>query len=195
VLGQYQDYIGIYEEIVPGDFCDNVITKFESLWQNRLNFENHISDSSEAYGGALNRKDDCIYFEHSAGDYAGKIHDYVGKCFEEYKKKYVGFDGLELFSKCVKVQRTEEGGGFHGWHSEHGSGYTARVAVWCLYLTTHEGNGETEFITQGVRLEPKKGTMVLWPAGHTHPHRGNPVYGDNKKYIATGWLELVCENR
>ena len=31
--------------------------------------------------------------------------------------------------------------------------------------------------------------MVIWPAGFTHCHRGNPPL-DRDKYILTGWLEL-----
>lgn len=198
MLGQYQDYIGIYDDAVQEKLCDSIIQRFESLWNNRLylNLDGLAVESDSQYGGSLNRKDQCIFFEDSALDLAKEIHVSVGKCFEEYKKKYIGFSDLKLFSHTVKVQKTVEGGGFHGWHSEHGPGHASlRVGVWCLYLTTHEGQGETEFLTQGLRLAPKKGTLVLWPSGHTHPHRGNPVYGDNVKYIATGWLELCGERK
>jgi hypothetical protein len=59
-----------------------------------------------------------------------------------------------------------------------------------LYLNAlpSGANGETEFLYQQRRINPTKNTMVLWPAGFTHPHRGNPVYGDVSKYIATGWF-------
>lgn len=192
MLGQYQDYIGIYEDAASEELCDAVIKKFESIWKNRLHLNVDSVQSSKQYGGSLNRRDDCIFFETCARDLGDEIHKVVGKCFEEYKEKYIGFSSSKIISHSVKVQKTIEGGGFHGWHSEHGEGGSSlRVGVWCLYLTSHDGHGETEFITQGLRLPPKKGTMVLWPAGFTHPHRGNPVYEDDVKYIATGWLELV----
>ena len=59
-----------------------------------------------------------------------------------------------------------------------------------LYLNTlpENANGETEFLYQKRRLSPAENTMVIWPAGFTHPHRGNPVYGDKSKYIITGWF-------
>ena len=63
-----------------------------------------------------------------------------------------------------------------------------RAAVWILYLTSHEEQGETEFLQQGIRVAPQAGRVVIWPASFTHPHRGNPVY-DGNKYIATGWFE------
>jgi len=48
--------------------------------------------------------------------------------------------------------------------------------------------GETEFLYQSVRVSPKKGTLVIWPAAFTHVHRGNPPLSGTK-YIMTSWLE------
>jgi len=57
-----------------------------------------------------------------------------------------------------------------------------------LYLNdVPEGEGETEFLHQGMRVQPRKGDLVVWPAFFTHVHRGNPVYTTDK-YIATGWM-------
>jgi len=57
-----------------------------------------------------------------------------------------------------------------------------------LYLNdVPEGEGETEFLHQGIRCQPKRGSLVLFPAFFTHTHRGNPVFTTDK-YIATGWM-------
>ena len=47
--------------------------------------------------------------------------------------------------------------------------------------------GETEFIYQQKRFKAEKGTVLIWPAGYTHMHRGNPPLSN--KYIATGWYQ------
>jgi len=39
-----------------------------------------------------------------------------------------------------------------------------------------------------MRVKPKKGRLILFPAGFTHTHRGNPPL-DGEKYIITGWVE------
>ena len=57
-----------------------------------------------------------------------------------------------------------------------------------LYLNTVEEGGETEFLYQSVRFKPVKNTLLIWPAGYTHTHRGNPPLS-NEKYIVTGWVE------
>lgn len=91
----------------------------------------------------------------------------------------------------MKMQKTTSGGGYHIWHAEQGDGpHANRGLVYSLYLNTlPEGaNGETEFLYQQKRIPPKENTMIIWPAGFTHAHRGNPVYGDAAKYIVTGWF-------
>ena len=92
--------------------------------------------------------------------------------------------------QCMKIQRTEPSGGFHNWHSETNGDWRAlrRMMVYTLYLNDVEEGGETEFLQQSVRVKPKTGRIVLWPAYFTHPHRGNPPLSGTK-YIATGWLE------
>ena len=91
----------------------------------------------------------------------------------------------------MKMQKTSTGGGYHVWHGEQGNGEQAgRGLVYMLYLNDlpKEANGETEFLYQQRRINPVGNTMVIWPAAFTHAHRGNPVYGDNHKYIITGWF-------
>ena len=49
-----------------------------------------------------------------------------------------------------------------------------------------DGEAETEFLFQKRRIKPEVGTIVIWPAGMTHVHRGNTVFTKDK-YILTGW--------
>ena len=91
----------------------------------------------------------------------------------------------------MKMQRTDTGEGYHIWHAEQGAELSAnRVLVYMLYLNnlSNEANGETEFLYQQIRVTPEENKMILWPASYTHAHRGNPVYGNNSKYIVTGWF-------
>lgn len=58
-----------------------------------------------------------------------------------------------------------------------------------VYLNDVEGGGETEFLYLGRRVSPVQGRLVIFPAGYTHTHRGNPPLS-GEKYILTGWIEL-----
>jgi hypothetical protein len=89
----------------------------------------------------------------------------------------------------IKVQKTLPMGGYHTWHFENGEISTYdRILVWMVYLNDMPpGEGETEFLYQRMRIPPTKGTVLMWPAGMTHVHRGLTVH-TRPKYIATGWF-------
>jgi len=78
--------------------------------------------------------------------------------------------------------------GYHSWHCETSNLQVShRALAYTLYLNdVPEGEGETEYLHQGYRHQPKMGDVVIWPAAFTHIHRGNPVYSVDK-YIVTGW--------
>lgn len=186
-----ETYIRYWDNALSEKECDKIITTFENIKANSY-MSGDIADGADQYGGALNRKDYSLFFEQLAQDEAKIIQDAVGQKMLKYKEEFVGLERVGgLVSYACKVQKTPPKGGFHNWHCEHGPTLSSfrRVAVWLLYLSSHEGSGETEFIQQGIKFEPKKGRLVIWPAGFTHPHRGNPVY-DKDKYIATGWFEF-----
>ena len=54
------------------------------------------------------------------------------------------------------------------------------------YLNTIKEGGETEFLYQNKRIKAVQGTLLIFPAGYTHVHRGNPPIGQDK-YILTSW--------
>jgi hypothetical protein len=86
----------------------------------------------------------------------------------------------------------QNSGGYHHWHSEIYPQNASceslhRVLLWMFYLNDVEEGGETEFMYQGRRIAPKKGRLVIAPAGFTHTHKGN-VAKSGDKYIATSWI-------
>ncbi|GIU49517.1 prolyl 4-hydroxylase subunit alpha [Shewanella sairae] len=96
-------------------------------------------------------------------------------------------------SGTINIQKYSKGkGGYPHWHSEQfpQQGHNEalhRVVLYMFYLNDVEEGGETEFYYQNKSIKPKKGTMVIAPAGFTHSHRGN-VPQSNDKYIATSWI-------
>lgn len=96
-------------------------------------------------------------------------------------------------SGTINIQHYQQNnGGYPHWHSEQfpqvgHSEALHRVVLYMFYLNDVPEGGETEFYYQQRKISPKKGTMVIAPAGFTHSHRGN-VPLSNDKYIATSWL-------
>ena len=59
-----------------------------------------------------------------------------------------------------------------------------------VYLNDDYEGGETEFLYYKNRIKGKKGSLLIWPAGMTHVHRGGLVLSGNK-YIITGWFHVI----
>jgi len=89
------------------------------------------------------------------------------------------------------IQRYYPGGqAYHAWHYESPCPPVAgRLLTWMTYLNTVRTGGETEFISQGIKISPEEGTTVVWPGGFTHAHRGLPA-PEEIKFIITGWFEF-----
>jgi hypothetical protein len=89
-----------------------------------------------------------------------------------------------------KVQRTSPNEGYHIWHFEDTTRMQRnRLLTFMVYLNDIEDGGETEFLYLSKRIKPVAGRVLIWPAGYTHTHRGNPPLKDTK-YIITGWVEF-----
>ena len=113
--------------------------------------------------------------------------------YPHYTRKYGIINKLESHNITeIKIQKTKPGEGYHVWHAEHsGSRLTKnRLLVFSLFLNDVEEGGETEFLYQKKRFKPVRDRLLIFPAGFTHTHRGNPpLSGD--KYILTGWVEFM----
>ena len=175
------------------DFCDRVIARLDELLDAEKSPESqgHLQVGSETNGGTEGRVDFSFNFLHLQDPLNAEMHEILRQYLPKYGQKYNAFNGQLVVSQDMKVQKTNPKGGFHTWHCEQGVTAPARNLTWTLYLNDiPEGEGETEFIEYGVKVQPKKGMLCFFPASWTHTHRGNPVYSCDK-YIATGWYYLA----
>jgi len=177
------------------DFCDRVINRLEEYIAARddPNVSMHFMNGAETNNGETFRRDYSYNFSNLNDPLVAEMHDIMRQWLPMYADKYNGFGMQGGMSEAMKVQKTPPKGGFHHWHCEHGRSDSAswRNLTWTMYLNDiPDGEGETEFIEYGVKVQPKKGLLCFFPASWTHTHRGNPVYSCDK-YIATGWYYLV----
>lgn len=92
-------------------------------------------------------------------------------------------------STPFNLQHYEPGKNYSVWHSEtYGPEHERflRAFVFMTYLNDIEVGGETEFLYQKLKIKPKRGLTLIWPAGFTHVHRGCPAPYE-EKLILTGW--------
>jgi prolyl 4-hydroxylase len=55
------------------------------------------------------------------------------------------------------------------------------------YLNENFTGGETFFDRQDLKIKPKKGSAIVFPAYYTHPHQSLPI-DTGQKYAFTSWL-------
>lgn len=217
------DFIEVYPNALPDEFCDELVRQFDNhsgvqagrtgggvdtskkvsldlmldahpdlaVMKNRLlgytlaNVTRYFDKYSLALMGAV--------AVNVAGDGGESItltpdnYQKYGKNRAEALVKYLYRSGTINIQKYPKAK-----GGYPHWHSEQfpQQGHNEalhRVVLYMFYLNDVEEGGETEFYYQNKRVKPKKGTMVIAPAGFTHSHRGN-MPKSHDKYIATSWI-------
>jgi len=177
---KHDQFIGIYKNAVSHEWCDKVIDYFEKSKNDHINRVAEIFSRDKACG---------LWY---GKDLIDEFKDNLTSVYEQYKYKYPWAPDIRsLFITDYKIQKTLPTEGFHNYHTENNNNKSTiyRSAVYTVYLNDVKEGGETEFLYQLKKIPPEKGTICIFPAYYTHPHRGNTPYS-NPKYIMTGWLEL-----
>jgi len=183
----HKDFIGIYEDVLSKEKCQEIIDKMEFHMKSN---PSEIRNGKEQFPqGDIGRKDYQIFADKMTGNIYQEINRFLDICLQIYVEEFFVLKNISsIRSDEVKLQMTPPRGGYHVWHCEQDKRqFSDRVLAWTLYLNDiPDGEGETEFLWQGLKVKPKAGTISVFPAAFTHCHRGNPVYSCDK-YIATGW--------
>lgn len=213
-LGLMDHFIGIYDGFMSVEDCRRTITEFDEyerhgLGMNRQQHDGvskHLKDDFNMFQENLLQQNinDRMRNDTGEGDMAPPLEMDMGRTFstanffldqffnrvwQDYTDRYPCLKETGVTIRHLKYQRTHIGQGYHVWHTEDmGLAYDDRCAVFMLYLNdVHEG-GETEFLYYPGRITPRTGRLIIWPAGYTHVHRGNPPIS-NTKYVLTGWVQ------
>lgn len=183
----------VYQTQAPDDLVDECLDYCEARFSSP---EDIVVDSS------IHRDDLQIMPDRMDKTLRDKLEIFAFGQIDEYQKKYISASSYKkecLMPYGTKLQLTKKHGGFHVWHTEAFANFSlpeelyyeavSRVYTWTLYLNTITSGGETEFLYQGLKTPAEKGKFIMFPAGLTHFHRGNPPYS-SEKYIATGWINV-----
>ena len=187
IKAKYEDFIGIYENVISREDCDGIIAEIERFFETSPK-ENVLSGAAQMPFREFTRFDFSLNANKHLPKAAEVVDDALHRCIQEYASEYFVIKQVNASTKEVKLQKTPPRGGYHFWHCENFNKETAdRALAWMIYLNDiPPGEGETEFIWQKLRVQPEAGKCLIWPTQFTHTHRGNPVYSTSK-FIATGW--------
>ena len=191
----FSDFIGVWDNFMPENVCNKYIEWYKSLKDQADIIQPQIDETLgdgrfQFENGNLGRYDKQILINHNSHDLQRCTIQYLRACTDHYIFTYRQLQSQPMMSSIIKFQHTPEGGGYHTWHYEAmGLSHSPRVLTWMIYLNEGFEGGETEFLDQKRRVKPTTGTVMIWPAGYTHTHKGNLVLSGDK-YILTGWYLL-----
>lgn len=207
------DFIGVWQDFVPRHFCENAMRWFDHLYDqggefapddhaeefskiedefgptNMTGFEQYKSEGHIQYKNNLNRRDQSVLTNYCNDGLTYQVNQFLKSCLLHYVTEFGQLKNVPMISSDVKMQKTGPMGGYHQWHYENSAAsHSQREVTWMIYLNDipPEDGGETEFMYQRRRINPTAGTVVFFPAGMTHVHKGNTLLNGHK-YILTGW--------
>ena len=177
----------------PLSICDELITYFEA---NR----NKQKKGVTLGGGNLaikNSTDISVSPKEIKLPGNEVFEKYLNELFSCYKDYVLQWPFLTTFAEDLQIgrfnlQRYQRGQHYQAIHTERSSlGTHHRVFAWMTYLNDVDINegGSTFFSHYDLKIQPKKGLTLIWPAEWTHAHKGNLLHADSK-YIITGWLHF-----
>ena len=201
-----KNFVMTIDNMLNPKICDFIV---ENMQNPEKHYKSHTTIDNRK-GRQDKQMPGSLFLTHITGiqvaekiEFGDKVGDIFTNCLEEGLRVYVKTvqDGLIPIVENsfidfteFKFQETSQSGGFHDWHYENGGQQNKqRFLVWSIFFNDVEEGGELEFLYHSMRVKPKKGSMVLFPAGFTHTHRGNPPIS-NTKYIATGWYYAFPES-
>ena len=129
-------------------------------------------------------------------EYNGIFLDELEKTLNEYKKEHPFIEkGISAWriNNIYKIQKYKPGEAYFELHCETNCSIESsvnQILVWMIYLNDVTDGGYTEFPSQNKLLQPKSGSIIIWPSYWTHPHRGI-TSKTQTKYIMTGWWSFV----
>ena len=194
-------FIYVKDNDLSDEFCEHIIDKFEKQplsirspgvvgYGQRIDEKLKKTYDLWLYNDIENwRKEDKEFFERLAEnlecytEHIKEIHPILHYYTSEDIMKDTGYQ----IQKYVKSE-----GGHYDWHHDFMLKKTlgARMLTYIWYLNDVKEGGHTEFVN-GVKVEPKRGRLCIFPATWTYLHRGCvPI--SNDKYIVTGWV--YCGN-
>ena len=190
------EHVLLYRGWTDDEFIDYVLNIYKKCEDRGLTLPRASYDTTLI----TKKNDDAISMTSVPESYFGGQMNRLLSIFEEpdgvideWFQKYPVQDNYRgLMVSGAKIQKTLPQQGYHIWHCEHCNCPSSQKSLlaWAIFLNDVEEGGELEFLYQSLRIKPKRGDIVLWPAGFTHMHRGNPPL-KGEKYIVKGWIDYA----
>jgi Rps23 Pro-64 3,4-dihydroxylase Tpa1-like proline 4-hydroxylase len=182
------NYIKEYDNVLDNNFCDELIVFFYKSDKLKpgvtfSGFQKDVKNTTDFHFNSENNNEFIKYADEI-------LFKTTNKYIQEYLNEIsVLDDNREFNDKGYQMQCYKKNNGYYKYHHDQHINILEseyRVLTYLYYLNDVEEGGETEFCGK-IKISPKKGKLVIFPASILFPHCGlMPI--SNDKYIITGWL-------
>jgi Rps23 Pro-64 3,4-dihydroxylase Tpa1-like proline 4-hydroxylase len=180
-----QDFIVIYRAL-DRKLCQSIIDRFDrdnKKWQGKIG----LMQGDVGYDADVKKSWDLeIVNDGEWKDTFQTIHPKIETCLSHYLSRSPILRSFHLQATGYKIQMYPKNEGYFRWHADSvGKSAASRVIAMILYLNDVEKGGETEFYHQDIKVVPKAGNLLLFPAGWNYMHCGNKPESNDKYIIQT----------
>jgi len=180
------DFIEIYPGVLDAETCRRVINFFEQSpvkTPSSTGIAGVMNPARRSHGVVLDQGSDTGLFQTVFAGLQRSFAAYVAK-YPELRRHPSVFEAFGIY----RYQNETEG---YDWHSDGmDPGLRYRFVSVVLYLNTVDQGGETEFLYQGRKIAAQEGSVVFFPSGWTHIHRGCPPRS-GPKYVLVTWTRYA----
>jgi len=187
------DYIKVYENAIPDSLCDELVARFDvspNVTEGKVGTE--TGPQVPEFRSCLELN---ISKQESHKDVQAVLMHLSKLAVAKYQKDITGYVfpeeiGCEQY-RMKKYRAGEEQNDHFSYHVDVNNYASARrflVMFW--YLNDVEKGGETFFPHPNIRVQPKKGRLLMFPPFWNYPHSGErPI--SNDKYIVGTYLHYL----
>ena len=119
--------------------------------------------------------------------------DFITDCYSDYWEHFALPPPIGI-KVLPQIQYYKPGEGYYFPHIDAESTVMSRVLVYISYLNDVPDGGTIMVNNDGFTIHAEKGKTVVFPATFTHKHMGE-ISQTHEKYICTGWVEWLSEQR
>ena len=179
-----KDYITVYDDVITSKSCDDLVNFFEKNVEK--SFKEEKKDKS---------------FQELNLQYFPQYRDETNELFKSFVDKYQKDNNIP--NSCWPSSYELENTRFKKYLPNSNDGYnlhtdatiretSTRFLAFFIYLTDNE-LGHTSFPTRDIKIQPKKGKLLMFPPNFCYPHIGEKVT-DKPKYIIGNYCHVMPEN-
>ena len=178
-----RDYITTYDNAIDSKVCNDWINFFEYNKDHSFKSKDHVRSFQEL---------DMKIFPNIQNEIIDLLQPYIKKYKEDNNiSDYVWPIDAVMENARFKKYLPNDVDRFDYHADATQSNTCSRFLVMFIYLTDNE-SGHTSFPTRDIKIQPKKGRLLMFPPNWCYPHVGEKVT-DEPKYIIGTYCDYMLD--